>query len=396
MVVGGKTVTLTARLFSCSKLLIIILLCLAILSGSVAALEIGGKAYYLMDPYSGRVFLEKSDEEALPVASISKLMTLVLVLEAVSRGEVRLEDLVTASPFAASKRGSRIWLETGEQLTLDELIYAIAVGSANDAAVAVAEFIAGSEGDFVELMNNRAKELGLAGSSFVNSTGLPEEAGSNTMSVQDVAVLVQHAMGVPMLMEYVSTYEHTMRSTTTKIPVLWNGNKLLRRYYGVDGMKTGFTTEAGYCIAATAEREDFRLIAVTLGHKTEEERESAARALLDYGFRKYQSLELFAKDDVVGTLECPTGAPRIVEVVLPQDFLVTVERGKELDLTTIINLEADLPLPITEGQMVGTITAYYGEEIVGTSPLTVQQSVQKLSLVALVLRLGQAIAQAVF
>lgn len=388
--------TLTARLFSRSKWLIVTLLCLLILTGSVAALDIGGKAYYLMDPYSGRVFLEKNGEEVLPVASISKLMTLVLALEAVERGEVRLDDLVTASPFAASKRGSRIWLEAGEQLALGELIYAIAVGSANDAAVAVAEFIAGSEGDFVKLMAIRGHELGLTGASFANSTGLPEETGSNVMNARDVAVLVQHAMGVPLLMDYVSTYEYTMRATTTKIPVLWNGNKLLRRYYGVDGMKTGFTTEAGYCIAATAEREDFRLIAVTLGHKTEEERESGARALLDYGFRKYQSLELFAKDDVVGTLECPTGDPRVVEVVLPHDFLVTVERGKELDLTTIINLETDLRPPVAQGQIVGTITAFYGDEAVGSSPLTVQKAVEKVSLVALVLRLGQAIAQAVF
>ncbi len=381
---------------SWTRWLIAITLCLSIGNGYVAALDVGGKAYYLMDPYSGRVFLEQSGDEAFPVASISKLMTLVLVLEAVERGEIRLDDLVIASPFAASKRGSRIWLEAGEQLALGELIYAIAVGSANDAAVAVAEFMAGSETNFVDRMNARASELGLDGTFFKNSTGLPEEDGSNTMSAQNVAALVQHAMGVPHLMEYVSTYEYTMRPNTTKIPVLWNGNKLLRRYYGVDGMKTGFTTEAGYCIAATAERENFRLIAVTLGHKSEEERESAARALLDYGFRKYQSLQLYSEKDVVGTFECPTGTPRMVDVVLPSDFLVTVERGKELDLTTVIHLDSEFVLPIREGQIVGTITAFYGEEVVGASPLTVSQTVQKLGFPTLVLRLWEAMAQAIF
>ena len=384
------------RLFSWSKGLMAITLCVFLITGHVAALDIGGKAHYLMDPYSGRVFLTNNGEDALPVASISKLMTLVVALEAVERDEVRLDDLVTASPFAASKRGSRIWLETGEQLTLGELIYAIAVGSANDAAVAVAEFLAGTEAGFVDLMNIRAKELGLVKTTFRNSTGLPEEGGSNMMSAQDVALLVLHAMGVPRLMDYVSTYEYTMRKDTTKIPVLWNGNKLLRRYYGVDGMKTGFTTEAGYCIAATAERENFRLIAVTLGHKSEEERESAARALLDYGFRKYQSMELYAEKEAVGLLECPTGNPRTVDVVVPKAFLVTVERGKELDLTTVVELETDSVLPITEGQVVGRITAFYGDEIVGVSPLTVSETVHKLSVPALIVRLFKAMARSVF
>lgn len=360
------------------------------------AVELTGKGVYLMDPYSGRVFLEKDSDESLPVASVSKLMTLVLILEAVDRGELSLDDLVTASPFAASKRGSRIWLEAGEQLSLGELIYAIAVGSANDAAVAVAEYMAGSEGKFVELMNARAKELGLSATRFVNCTGLPEGDEHNLMSAKDAALLARHALNVPLLMDYVSTYEYTMRADTTKIPVLWNNNKLLRRYYGVDGMKTGFTTEAGYCVVATAQRENLRLIAVTLGHKSEEERESAARALLDYGFRKYESVQLYAKGEAVSTLECPTGNPRFVDVVLPEDFYVTVERGKELDLLTAVELIQDPKPPITEDQIVGTLTASFGEEVVGSSPLTVKERVEKLSLPALIYRMAQALAQALF
>lgn len=385
------------RLFSWIKWVTIVILSLSILAAQSIAFELDGKGVYLMDPYSGRVFLEKNSEEGLPVASVSKLMTLVVILEAVERGEVSLEDLVTASPFAASKRGTRIWLEEGEQLTLGELLYAIAVGSANDAAVAVAEFLAGSEENFVQLMNERAGELNLENTFFVNSTGLTEaEDATNVMSAKDVACLAHHAMSVPLLMDFVSTYEYTMRPKTTKIPVLWNANKLLRRYYGVDGLKTGFTTEAGYCIVATAERDKFRLIAVSLGHKNEEERESSTRALLDYGFRKYQSLELYPKQAVVGSLESPNGSPRSVDVVLPRDFYVTVERGKELDLITVIHLKQDLTLPVEEGQIVGSITALYQEEVVGSSPLTVSQTVRKLSLGALVFRLGQALANAIF
>jgi D-alanyl-D-alanine carboxypeptidase (penicillin-binding protein 5/6) len=373
------------------------LICLIVCAGHSIAVEPEGRAAYLMDPYSGRVFLEKDSEEPLPVASISKLMTLVLILEAVDRRELALTDLVTASPHAASKRGSRIWLEAGEQLPLGELIYAIAVGSANDAAVAVAEYMAGSEEKFVELMNQRAQELGLTASRFVNCTGLPEEGSSpNLMSAKDAARLAQHALQVPLLMDYVSTYEHTMRADSTKIPVLWNANKLLRRYYGVDGMKTGFTTEAGYCMVATAERDNLRLIAVTLGHKSEEERESAARALLDHGFRKYQSLQLYPENTVVSTLDCPLGRPRTVNVILPNDFYITVERGKEVDFVTVIKLDKELQPPILQGQPVGTITVLYQDEILGTNTLTVSENVEKLSFPALVYRLAQALAQAVF
>lgn len=373
------------------------LLCLLVCQGAAKAMEPAGRAAYLMDPYSGRVFLEKASEEALPVASISKLMTLVLILEAVERGELALEDLVTASPFAASKRGSRIWLEAGEQLPLGEMIYAIAVGSANDAAVAVAEYMAGSEKQFVELMNQRAGELGLSSTRFVNCTGLPEEDGShNLMSAKDAALLARHALTVPLLMDYVSTYEYTMRADTTKIPVLWNANRLLRRYYGVDGMKTGFTTEAGYCMVATAQRENLRLIAVTLGHKSEEERETAARALLDYGFRKYQSLLLYPQGTAVSSMDCATGSPRTVQVVVPEDFHITVERGKEVDFVTVITLEKDLRPPIQQGETVGALTVLYQDEILGTTSLTVAETVRRLSFPALVYRLAQALAQAVF
>lgn len=373
------------------------LLCLVLCSGTVAGLELTGRAAYLMDPYSGRVLYEHASEEPLPVASVSKLMTLVLILEAVERGEVDLADVVTASPFAASKRGSRIWLEAGEQLPLGELIYAIAVGSANDAAVAVAEYLAGSEGQFVELMNQRAEALGLTATRFVNCTGLPEENGpSNQMSAKDVATLAKHALGVPRLLDYVSTYEYTMRADTTKIPVLYNSNKLLRRYYGVDGLKTGFTTEAGYCLVATAVRDNLRLIAVTLGNKTEEERESAARTLLDYGFRKYQSLLLYAQGTVVSQLVVPTGSPRAVNVVVPNDVYITVERGAEVDFVTVIKLDTQLRPPISKGTPVGTLTVLYDNEVLGKSPLTVEENVVKASFPTLVFRTAQALVQSVF
>lgn len=375
----------------------IVLLCGILgLNGTGIALELNSKAALLMDPYSGRVFLEHNADQQLPIASISKLMTLVLILEALEREEVELDQIITASPFAASKRGTRIWLEAGEQFTLEELLYAIAVGSANDAAVAVAEYVAGSEESFVERMNTRGKELGLTQSVFVNCTGLPVEAGlPNSMSARDIGILASHAMRVPGLMDYVSTYEYTMRPETTKIPVLWNANRLLRRYYGVDGLKTGFTTEAGYCIAVTAQREHLRLLAVTLGHEKDEDRESEARTLLDFGFRKYQSVLLYPQGEQVSTLECPSGEPRVVSVVVAKDFHVTVERTRELDLETRINLEQGLMAPLPKDAIVGKISALYNGELVGEGLLTLSQTVEKAGLGALIMRIGKAMAQAV-
>ncbi|HHY15033.1 MAG TPA: D-alanyl-D-alanine carboxypeptidase, partial [Firmicutes bacterium] len=381
-----------------TKLWAIIILSIFLSLGAAAdALELGSKAAILMDPYSGRVFLEHNVEEQIPVASISKLMTLVLILEAVERGELEPDHIITASPYAASKRGTRIWLEAGEQFTLEELLFAIAVGSANDAAVAVAEYIAGSEDSFVELMNQRAAELGLTQSTFVNCTGLPVQEGSpNLMSARDVGILAAHALRVPGLMEYVSTYEYTMRPETTKIPVLWNANRLLRRYYGVDGLKTGFTTEAGYCIAVTAQREQLRLLAVTLGHEKEADRESEARALLDFGFRKYQSVLLYPRGAEVAALECPNGEPRRVPVVLSADFYVTVERSKEMDLQTRVSLEHDLNAPLAEGITVGRICAFFAEDPVGEGLLTIGEPVRKAALGTLIVRLGKALAQSIY
>lgn len=379
-----------------SWITVVLVSCLVFVS-LAAAVELKGKAALLMDPYSGRIFFEQNSTEKLPVASISKLMTLVLVLEALERGEIAFSDVITASPFAASKRGTRIWLEAGEEFDLEKMLYAIAVGSANDACVAVAEFMAGNEETFVEMMNQRASQLGLNDTEFYNSSGLPGENGEeNLMSAQDVAVLARHALNVPKMMDFVSTYEYTMRAETTGIPVLWNANRLLRRYYGVDGLKTGFTTQAGYCIAITAKRDQLRLLAVTLGNKDEAERETDARTLLDLGFRKYQSVQLYAKNAAVSAIHCSAGEPSTVHVVLRDDFYVTVERGKEVDLKTKVRIEPGLSAPLPQGTVVGTITAFYEDEKIGAGSVVTAVDVKKAKLSVLIFRLGRSLAQAVF
>ena len=385
----------TVRLTRIMMITSLILLCMGNLT--VSALEINGKSALLMDNRSGRILFEYNSTEKLPVASITKLMTLTIILEAIHRDELSFTDVVSTSPYAASKRGSRVWLETGEQLPLKEMLYAIAVGSANDAATAVAEFAAGTEVEFTALMNDRARELGLMDTSFVNSTGLPtEENEAHGMTALDVARLAQHALTVPQMMEFVSTYEYTMRASSTKIPVLWNSNKLLRRYQGVDGLKTGFTTEAGYCMAATAERQGLRLIAVVLGCKTDSERESDIRTLLDYGFRKYHNYVWLPKDSPTGETFCKTGHPYEFDLILAEDFSVTIERGKESEISTVVEINENLSAPIKRGTPIGSVTALYDDEVLGTVPLTVAIDIEKANLLTLMLRMTHAMVQALF
>lgn len=320
-------------------------------------------------------------------------MTLVLVLEALDAEKIALSDVVTTSDYAASMGGSQVWLEPGEQLTLQELLYAIAVGSANDAAVAVAEYLAGSEAAFAERMNQRAEELGLTNTEFSNASGLPPNllggSGRQVMSARDVATLARHALTVPLLLEFVSTYEYTMRADSTKKPVLWNYNKLLRRYPGVDGLKTGFTTEAGYCLAATAERDGLRLIAVVLGSKNEASRESDVTKLLNYGFSEYTRHLVLPKQSVVGEIVVPKGIPETVNVVVSQDFFVTVKRGEQAQISTEITIYDTLSVPITTDTAVGKITAFLDGQFLSEIELIPEIDVAKAGITDLIIRIFQ-------
>ena len=370
----------------------VIIICMGAV-GSAAELDLTAKAALLMDADSGQIFYELNIDEPLPVASISKLMTLVLVLEALNDGKVALADLVTTSEYAASMGGSQVWLEPGEQLTLEEMLYAIAVGSANDAAVAAAEYLAGSESAFASLMNQRARELGIIHSEYSNSSGLPPTllglGGRQVMSARDVAELARHALTVPRLLEFVSTYEYTMRSNSTKKPVLWNNNKLLRRYQGVDGLKTGFTTEAGYCIATTAKRDELRLIAVVLGSSSEASRESDITKLLDYGFREYTTHLVIPKQTAVGEIMIPKGIPEKVNVVVSRDFYVTVKRGEQAQITTEVSIDDSLPVPLTTDISVGKITAYLKDQPVAEMELKPEVAIERASIPDLLIRIYQ-------
>lgn len=377
-----------------SRVLLPVLLGLVVLFSlgvNAQELELTAKAALLMDARSGEVLYGNNIDEPLPIASITKLMTLTLVLEAVERNEIALTDLVDTTEYAASMGGSQVWLEYGEQLTLDEILYAIAVGSANDAAVAVAEFVAGSEATFVQQMNKRALELGLEQTIYTNASGLPPSLlgipdGKQVMSAKDVANLSRFALSVPLLMDYVSTYEYTMRAETTKKPQLWNYNKLIRRYEGVDGFKTGFTTEAGHCLSVTAQRNDIRLIAVVLGSSSDANRESDITKLLDFGFREYTNHVIFTDGQIIDTLKFSKGEPLLVDAVLHGGFQVTVLRGEQPKITTRIEFYDQPKLPLDTNTIIGTITAHLDEKEIGQAALYSATEVKRAGITDLIIR----------
>lgn len=354
-------------------------------------LSLHSKAAVLIEYQSGRVLYEHNAHTPLPLASVTKVMTLALALEAVRDGEASLDELVTTSEYAASMGGTQIWLEPGEQMPYGELLYALAVGSANDAAVALAEHLAGSESAFVEAMNAKAKSLGMANTTFANPSGLPPQSvgkvGPHVASAYDIALLSRYSLKLPLFLEIVSTWGPVvMRPETLKQPVLWSYNRMLRSYPGMDGIKTGMTSEAGYCIAATAERNGVRLIVVTLGASTGAEREEDVRRLLDYGFSLVKSVPIAARDEVVTEVEVHKGVQVTLELLAAAPLAVTLPKDSQATPTTEVRFVRSLQAPISAGETVAELVAFVDGQEVGRVPLIARSEVKRASLLQLIAR----------
>ena len=320
------------------------------------------QAAILIDEDSGTVLYEKNADESRPIASITKIMTLLLTFEALEAGKVSLSDIVPVSEHAYHMGGSQIWLEPGEQLTLDEMLKAICISSANDAAVAVAEFIGGSEPVFVERMNARAKELGMQSTTFRNACGLDEDGHLST--ARDVAIMSREMLlNHPEIENYCTVWMDTLRGGATQ---LVNTNKLLHRYNGITGLKTGTTGGAGVCISASAARDGLRLVAVILGAPSSKDRFEAAAALLDYGFGGWQAAPLPAPEVQPLQLKVKGSAEDSVPLdysALPQTVLLP--REGTAALTAQACLPQQLEAPVEKGQTVGTVQVYHGETLLG-------------------------------
>lgn len=322
---------------------------------------------------TGDILYEKEPDAEVPMASITKIMTLLLTLEAVEAGKISMTDIVPISEHAFNMGGSQIWLEPGEQFTLDELIKAICVCSANDAAVAVAEFVGGSEPVFAEMMNARAAELGMTHTRFVNACGL--DAEGHYSSARDVAAMSLALLRHPKILEYSGIWMDTLRGGETQ---LTNTNKMLKSYAGITGLKTGTTNGAGVCISASAVRDGMGLLAVVLGSPSSKERFESATAMLDYGFATFEAGAFPQITGRADTLRVTGGVEQQValDYTVPEKMLL--KKGEGQTLTAAVVLPEKLDAPVAAGTQVASVTLKAGEEILGEYPVTTRSEVPQM------------------
>ena len=343
---------LLACLFTAAMLFSVSPLCFASEALPEMQVEVKAKAAVLMDADSGKVLMAQNAHEKLYPASVTKIMTLLLVTEAIDSGKISLTDMVTVSKEAAEKGGSQIWLEVGEQMSVDDLLKASAVASANDACEALAEYVAGSSEAFVRQMNERAQQLGMNDTHFENCTGLDDTVENHVTSAYDVALMSRELLRHQRITGYTTIWMDSLRNGETQ---LVNTNKLIRFYEGATGLKTGTTSKAGCCVSASAKRGDLHLIAVVLGSDTSDDRFNAARAMLDWGFANYttEKLEIDAsRVPAVGVLK---GTESSVMPVIPQAQAVLIEKGKTGEVTQEFDLAATVQAPVEKGQLLGRV-----------------------------------------
>ena len=357
-----------------------------------AQLQTAGKSAALMDVATGTLLYESDSHARLAPASVTKVMTMLLIMEAVDSGKISMTDTVTASEAAAAKGGSQIYLKVGETMSVSDMLKSIAVSSANDCACAMAEHIAGSEEAFVAQMNQRAAELGMLDTHFVNCTGLDdgENASEHKTSAYDIALMSRELMkNHPDIKKFTTIWMDTVRNGTFGLS---NTNKLVRFYQGATGLKTGFTSGAGYCLSATAQRDGMELIAVVMGADTSANRNAACKQLLDYGFANYAVIqpELAEPEPVAVKL----GKADTVEAVLGDGSGILIDKAQKNAVAMELSLEGPVTAPVSQGQRVGTLTIRAGEQVLKEVPLVASEGVERLSFGDLFTRVFQRAAMA--
>ena len=340
-------------------------------------LNIAGKSACLMDVATGTVLYESNAHEPLAPASVTKVMTMLLIMEAIDSGKIRWEDTVTASEAAAAKGGSQVYLKVGETMTVSDMVKSIAVSSANDCACAMAEHLAGSESAFVDMMNSRAKELGMNDTHFVNCTGLDDEenAKEHRTSAYDIALMSRQLLkNHPDIKKFTTIWMDTVRNGAFGLS---NTNKMVRFYDGCTGLKTGFTSGAGYCLSASAQREGLELIAVVMGSATSQERFAACKSMLDYGFANYA---LVTPDTAAGTVPVKLGKVQEIVAIPGETPQFLIEKSQRGSVTTELILEPIVTAPVSAGQKLGTLTVRVGEQVLAQIPMVAQTAVDRLTL----------------
>ncbi|MBQ2383509.1 MAG: D-alanyl-D-alanine carboxypeptidase [Oscillospiraceae bacterium] len=359
------------------KIWICLLLVLSMAMPVMAApSEVPAKSAMLMDAATGTVLMEQNSHEPLAPASVTKVMTLLLVMEAIDRGELGWEDTVTASETAAAKGGSQVYLKAGETMTVTDMVKSIAVSSANDCACAMAEHLAGTEDAFVERMNARAAELGMADTHFVNCTGLDDDpkAAEHRTSAHDIAIMSRELLTAhPKIREFTTIWMDTIRGGTFGLS---NTNKLIRFYPGATGLKTGFTQGAGYCLSASAQRDGMELIAVVMGAATSAQRFAACKQMLDQGFASYALID---PEPPEAQVEVALGTQAYVEAVPGARQPILIDKSQRSSVTTEVALEPEVSAPVSRGQRLGTLTVKAGEQILAQIPMVAKDRVPRLT-----------------
>ncbi len=335
-------------------------------------LGLNAKSAILMEEATGNILYESNPDERLPIASVTKVMTMLLIMEAVDSGKISLDDMVTVSENAMSYGGSTMFLETGEQLTVNDMLKGIAVASANDGCVAMAEHLAGSESAFVDMMNEKAKELGMENTHFMNTNGLDED--DHYSSARDVAIMSRELMKHETIFNYTSIWMDTLRGGKFQLA---NTNKLIRFYNGANGLKTGSTSKALCCLSAAAKRNDMQLIAVVLGAPTSAERFASAKSLLDYGFANYAVNTQITAGDEVQKIAVEKGVDKEVGVVAGDSCSTLVKKGQEDNITKEIKIDETITAPIEAGQKIGTMTISRDGEVIADIDLNASSAVEK-------------------
>lgn len=334
------------------------------------------KSVVLMEKSTGKVLYAENENEKLFPASVTKIMTILLVCEAIDSGKLKLSDTISCSRNAASKGGSQIWLEPDETMTVDELLKATCVYSANDACTLLGESVAGSESAFNELMNTRAAELGMTNTHFDNCTGLDDTTDTHLTTAYDVALMSRELLKHDFIKEYTTIWMDSLRGGETE---LVNTNKLVRFYDGITGLKTGTTEKAGCCVSATAKRNDMELIAVVMGSENSNDRFTSAENLLDWGFANYEIYTPSVESNSVNNIDVLFGKIDSVGIKIPSMSPILINKGASENLSIDIETADNITAPVEENQIVGKITVKSEDKVLSEYELTVSESVAKLS-----------------
>ena len=369
------------------KILLVVILNLLLLT-NVSANDLNltknAKSSILIEASTGEIIHSKNENEKLAPASMTKIMSLILIMEEIEKGSLKLDEIITVSENASKMGGSQIFLEENEKMSVDDLLKGICVGSANDAVVALAERISGSEESFVFKMNEKAKKMGLKNTNFKNATGL--DTANHYSSALDMAKMARELVRHKKILEYSGIYETYLREKTNKKFWLVNTNKLIKTYDGMDGLKTGYTKEAGYCLTATAKRGDMRLIAVTMGEETSKVRNEEIKTMLDYGFNTYEVNKFLSKGKKVGELKNDKSKFTKVDIVPKDDINIINKKGnKKRNITYKLHITND-KLPIKKGKKVGYLDIYEKGKKIYKIDVTISKDLKKANILELLLR----------